>query len=91
MQEMKLIQGRFCKLKSTLLKVKKTKVYKTPTTNITFCWLCGLPWLVGLAANVVLFLLSTGFSLHAQESVTGATTFEFVHIHFDFHIFNLPT
>lgn len=34
MQEMKLIQCRFCKFKPTLLEITKAKVYNTPTTNI---------------------------------------------------------
>lgn len=83
MQEIKLLWCRFCQFKSTLFKVTKAKVYKTPATNIImFCWIWGLPWLVGLAASGVLLLVHADFSLHAQESVMAATTFEFVHIHF---------
>lgn len=37
MQEMKLIRCRLCKFKCTLLEITKAKVYKTSTTNITFC------------------------------------------------------
>lgn len=81
MQEMKLIRYKFYKFKCTLLEITKAKVYKTPALNvITFCWIHGLPW---LAANVVLLLFYTDFSLRAQESVMAATTFEFLYIHFD--------
>lgn len=88
MQEMKLIWYRFCQLKSTLFKITKAKVHKTLTTDIAmFCWICGLPWLVGLAVSIVLLLLYADFSLQAQKSVMAATTFEFVHAHFSLSYF----
>lgn len=92
MQEMKLLWCRFCQFKSTLFKVTKAKVYKTPATHIImFCWIWGLPWLVELAASGVSYLYLQILAYMPKNlwwQPQPLTLFIFTLV---CHVFNLPT